>query len=90
VIKQRFDNRAQVQAWFEENYIFQGVNPVLTVLERWKAFIAIPEHFSDIPHRLFSELPVEQLSRVSTILGFEPLQHYFFTQKCFFHGVTKQ
>jgi hypothetical protein len=76
-LKEHLDRKRQIQEWFEQEYVFGGIDLLVELLQRWKHMISHQEsqRFLNVD---FSSLPHLTITRLSSLIRTMSLETHFY------------
>jgi hypothetical protein len=76
-LKEHLDRKRQIQEWFEQEYVFGGIDLLVELLQRWKHMISHKEsqRFLNVD---FSSLPHLTITRLSSLIRTMSLETHFY------------
>jgi hypothetical protein len=76
-LKERLDRKRLIQEWFEQEYVWGAINPLIELLNRWTHMILHQDSQPSLSVE-FSTLPNLELVRLSSLLKTDALERMFY------------
>ena len=87
-LKEYLDRKRLVQEWFEQEYVWGAINPLIELLQRWLYMLIHRDSLRSLRVE-YSALPYLQITRLATLLRTGSLSRMFYVLSAAMYAITE-